>query len=117
MRNFCVIFLLVSLCACVGRMPATRTTTKLIRNHFNDYGKKYETGVFGKKKVASVELLKVEELHKHLISVTAFVTMSASKGPGENPDVHKVRVTLEKGPFGWRTVAWENLGGNPANTP
>lgn len=98
--SLCLIFLM----ACGGRLPTTSKSTNLIRKHFNKYGKKYETSPFGNKKVANVEILSVDEIHKHLVSVQAFVTLEGS-------DVHKVRVTIEKGPFGWRTIAWENLGG------
>lgn len=117
MKKFLILLLVLSAAGCGGRMPNTQTTTRLIRNHFNDYADKYKTSVFGKKKVASVELLKVEEIHKNLVSVAAFVTMSAPKGASESPDVHKVRVTLEKGPFGWRYLAWENLGGGSQLVP
>ena len=93
------------LTACGGRLPSTARTQGIIRHHFNHYGKKYKTSPFGKKKVTNVELLKVEEIHKNLIAVQSFVTI-------EGPEVFKVRVVIEKGPFGWRYVSWENLTGN-----
>lgn len=104
MRKFPLVLCLVMLVACGGRLPTTSKSTSLIRKHFNKYGKKYEASPFGHKKVTNVEILGVEEIHKHLVSVQAFVTLEGS-------EVHKVRVTIEKGPFGWRYVAWENLGG------
>ncbi|OGQ05384.1 MAG: hypothetical protein A2979_10080 [Deltaproteobacteria bacterium RIFCSPLOWO2_01_FULL_45_74] len=93
---------MVVMVACAGRLPSTSKSTSIIRKHFNKYGKKYEASPFGNKKVTNVEILSVDEIHKQLISVQAFVTLEGS-------DVHKVRVTIEKGPFGWRYVSWENL--------
>ncbi|MBI4224067.1 MAG: hypothetical protein HY609_03980 [Deltaproteobacteria bacterium] len=90
--------------ACGGRLPAQSTAKNLIRKHFNKYGKKYEASPFGGKKVTSVEILKIDEIHKHLVSAISFVTI-------EGPEVFKVRMVIEKGPFGWRTVSWENLSG------
>lgn len=104
MKKLILAFCLITIVACGGRLPSTSKSTQLIRKQFNKYGKKYETSPFGNKKVTNVEILGVEEIHKHLVSVQAFITLEGS-------DVHKVRVTIEKGPFGWRTVAWENMGG------
>ena len=109
---FSILLLLFTATACAARLPSPTRTTQLIRHHFNGYAKEYETSIFGKKKVANIEILKMEEIHKHFISVQAFVTM---QGPAtetsSGTDVHKVLVQIEKGPFGWRYVAWENLGG------
>lgn len=96
------LLLFVTTIACGGRFPSNSRTTQMVRRHFNKYAKKYPTSPLGNKKVISVELLQTEEIHKKLIAVFAFVTM-------EGPEVYKVRVTLEKGPFGWRYIAWENL--------
>lgn len=90
--------------ACAGRLPSTERTKQVVRKHFNRYGKEYKESPFGGKKVVSVEILKMEEIHKHLVAVISFVTV-------EGPEVFKVRMVIEKGPFGWRTVAWENLSG------
>lgn len=90
--------------ACGGRMPNQDRTVSLIRKHFNHYGKEYPTSPFGNKKVQGVEILSTEEIHKGLISATAFVTM-------EGPEVFKIRMTLEKKALGWRTIHWENLSG------
>lgn len=90
--------------ACSGRLPAQARTKRIIRHHFSDYGKDYKSSPFGGKKVENVEILKMEEIHKHLLAVTSFITLSG-------PEVFKVRVVIEKGPFGWRLVAWENLSG------
>lgn len=98
----CLIFLNL---ACAGRLPSQTKTTKIIRKHFHQYGKEYKESPFGNKKVTNVELLTTEEIHKHLIAVQSFVTI-------EGPEVFKVRVVIEKGPFGWRYIAWENLSGN-----
>lgn len=100
-----ILLLGVSLAACSGRLPSTERSKEIIRRHFDRYGKKYESSPFGKKKVTDVEILKQEEIHKQLVAIQSFVTV-------EGPDVFKVRVVLEKGPLGWRTIAWENLSGN-----
>lgn len=108
MKKFSTRFLIFPLIlfslACGGRLPNEQRTTRLLREHFNDYAKEYKKSPFGSKKVVSVEILNLQEIHKDLITVQAFITM-------QGPDVYKVRVNIEKGPFGWRTVSWENLSG------
>lgn len=99
-----VLFLSVASLACGGRLPTEQRTTRIIRNHFNDYAKEYKQSPFENKKVVGIEILNTQEIHKHLIAVEAFVTM-------QGPDVYKVRMNIEKGPFGWRYVSWENLSG------
>lgn len=101
-----IIFTLLGLflLACGGRLPTQSTTKNIIRKHFNHYGRDYKKSPFGGKKVTNVEILKVEEIHKHWVSAISFVTI-------EGPEVFKVRVVVEKGPFGWRYVSWENLSG------
>ncbi|MDZ4224687.1 MAG: hypothetical protein U1D33_02140, partial [bacterium] len=100
---------LTALSACGGRLPSSSRSTSLIRKHFNQYGREYKQSPFGGKKVANVEILQINEIHKKLVSVIAFVTLSGS-------EVFKVRVTLEKGPFGWRYASWENLSAVPEST-
>lgn len=95
-------FCLTLVIACSGRLPSSSRSTSLIRKHFNKYGREYEKNPFGGKKVTNVEILQVNEIHKKLVAVIAFVTLSGS-------EVFKVRVTLEKGPFGWRYASWENM--------
>lgn len=104
-RTAVVLLLGLLLTACAGRLPSAERSKNMIRKHFNQYGKKYETSPFGKKKVTDVEILKTEEIHKQLVAIQSFVTV-------EGPEVFKVRIVLEKGPFGWRYVAWENLSGS-----
>lgn len=106
MKNFTIILtgLTIFLTACGGRLPATSKSQAIIRKHFNQYGKEYKESPFGNKKVTNVEILKAEEIHKHLVSVQSFLTI-------QGPEVFKVRVVIEKGPFGWRYVSWENLSG------
>ncbi len=91
--------------ACGGRLPSSGQAQSLIRKNFNQYAKKYEASPFGNKKVTGVEVLEINEIHKKLVIVQAFVTMNGS-------EVFKVRATFEKGPFGWRNKSWENMGGN-----
>lgn len=110
MKQFIVVllvFITVGAAGCAKRLPSERKTTHLIREYFNNYAKEYNQSSFGNKKVKNVEVLSIKELHKNFITAQAFVTMA-----GENVDVYKVRVTIEKGPFGWRYVSWENLSGN-----
>lgn len=99
------LFLLFPLIACAARAPSQARVTRLVRHHFNEYAKKYKTSPFGNKKVMQVELLNIKEIRKHSVAAEAFVTL-------QGPEVFKVRVTLEKGPFGWRTLSWENLSGS-----
>lgn len=102
MRVLLMTICLFTLVACSGRLPSSSRATGLIRKHFNHYGKEYEKSPFGDKKVTNVEILQINEIHKKLVAVLTFVTLSGS-------EVFKVRVTLEKGPFGWRYVSWENM--------
>lgn len=102
MRILLITICLFALMACGGRLPSSSRSTSLIRKHFNKYGREYEKSPFGDKKVTNVEILQVNEIHKKLVAVIAFVTLSGS-------EVFKVRVTLEKGPFGWRYASWENM--------
>jgi len=98
--SICALALLST--ACGGRLPKPTTSKKIIQHHFKKYGKKYKDSPFGKARVKETEILETEEIHKHFATTTAFVTL-------ENSEVFKVRFTLEKTPFGWRYVLWENL--------
>lgn len=98
------LLLFLFLAGCAGRLPSSSRSAALTKRHFNKYARKYKESAFGRKKVANVEILETSEVHRKLATVVAFVTMSDS-------DVHKVRMTFEKGPFGWRYVYWENLSG------
>lgn len=109
LKTLIICFCLIALVACSGRLPSSSRSTSLIRKHFNHYGREYEKSPFGGKKVTNVEILQVNEIHKKLVAVIAFVTLSGS-------EVFKVRVTLEKGPFGWRYASWENLSAVPDPT-
>lgn len=103
-RTVALMAVCIWLCACGGRLPTQSKTHAIIHKHFRQYGKKYPDSVFGGKKVLDVEVLKIEEIHKHLIAVQTFITI-------EGPEVFKVRMLIEKGPLGWRYLAWENLSG------
>ena len=103
-RLFIVGIGLITIIGCGGRLPSTSKSTHIIRRYFNKYAKEYPESSFGKKKVSGIEILSTDEIHKNYISVQSFITMAGT-------DVHKVRVTIEKGPFGWRYVSWENLSG------
>lgn len=98
------ILLILMLAACGGRLPTTAKTQSILRHHFQKYGKKYKESPFHNKKITNIEVLKMDEIHKNLIVAQSFVTI-------EGPEVFQVRMTIEKGPFGWRYVSWENLSG------
>ena len=103
----CLILLLAlvamaAVSGCGGRGPSPKVAQRVIRHEFHHYGKKYKESVFGKSKVKEIEIVSTEEIHKHLVAVTSFLTL-------ENNEVLKVRVTMEKKSFGWRYVSWEKL--------
>lgn len=104
-NKFWILLIALCLVGCGGRLPSQMRSTQIIRSQLNKYAKKYKESNFGNKKVLNVEILTIEEIHKHLVAVHAFVTMTG-------PEVYKVRFNIEKGPFGWRFVSWENLGGS-----
>ncbi len=103
MKKIAIFSICLFLVGCAGRLPAPKTSQRVLKHHFHHYGKQFKETAFGKSKVREVEILDTEEIHKNLVTVTAFVTL-------EDGDVFKVRVTLERGSFGWRYVSWENLG-------
>jgi hypothetical protein len=96
--------LLIAICfvAC-ARQPKPSTSAKLIRKHFKKYGKKYPDTIYGRSKVAEVEVTDQSEIHKSLVAVESFVTL-------EDGNVRRIYATLEKGPFGWwKFISWENV--------
>jgi hypothetical protein len=85
-----------------ARMPTPAKSAKVIKKHFKKYGKKYPDTVYGKSKVQEVDITDQQEIHKHFVAVESFVTL-------EDGTVRRIYATLEKYPFGWRFVSWENV--------
>ena len=104
-RTVAAILMLAFLAGACARMPRPKTSAKLIRKHFKKYGKEYPTTVYGKSKVAEVEVTDQSEIHKNLVAVESFVTL-------KDGTVRRIYATVEKGPFGWwKFVSWENVAG------
>lgn len=97
--------LLFIVSACAGRLPKPNRVQELAAHHFNRYAKKYKDSFFGGSKVKEVDILGIEEIHKNLVGVWAFITM-------ENGTVRKVRLVLERSPFGWKYKSWEDEAGS-----
>jgi hypothetical protein len=87
-----------------ARTPSTKKSAKVIQHHFQKYGKKYRSTVYGQSGVKEVEVTGQQEIHKGLVAVESFLTL----GDG---NVQRIHATLERGPFGWRFVSWENATG------
>lgn len=87
-----------------ARMPSSKTSAHILEKHFKRYGKKYKDTVYGTVGVQQVEVLNTTEVHKHLVSTEAFVTL-------KDGDVQRIFATLEKGPLWWRFISWENATG------
>lgn len=84
-----------------ARTPTVSRSKEIIKTHFKKYGKKYPETIYGKSKVAEVDITSTSEIHKHLVSVRAFITMKAG-------EVQRIYATLEKKASGWHLVSWEN---------
>lgn len=87
--------------ASCARQPATKRSAALIKSHFKKYAKKYPDTIYGKTPVANVEISEQNEIHKNLVAVESFITLSDGK-------VERIYATIERGPFYWRFVSWEN---------
>jgi hypothetical protein len=85
-----------------ARQPSHSRSSKLIKSYFKKYGKKYPATAFGNNKIDTVEITKQEEVHKHLVSIEAFITF-------KDGSVQRINFTSEKGPLGWRFVSWEDI--------
>lgn len=90
--------------ACGGRMPSPQTAQKVTTKYFKKYGKKHRWSDFGQFRIEKVEIGEIQELQRNLVEVEAFTYLS------EGGPVHRVRLQMQKKTFGWRTLAWENLG-------
>jgi hypothetical protein len=112
MKNIKFLFpLLLFLAACGGRVPSPGTAQSIIKNHFNDYGKKYPTSVFGNRKVQKVEILSMEELQRKLATAVAQVGL-------DNGTQVKIQMNfLDKPPLGWRAQGWEMVDATEPASP
>lgn len=99
---FIIMLLVFSVSACASRLPKAKTAANSINHHFYKYGKKYKTSDFGQHKIEEVKVYDIEEIHKHLVSVTAEIKLY------EGPLV-TVKCNLQRKTFGWKFVSWEKL--------
>ncbi len=95
-----VSFLLVS---CGNRIPSPKTSHRVLQRYFQKYGKKYKQSDFGRSPIERIEIEEVREMQKDMAEAVASVHLSGGS-------TYRVRVTLEKKTYGWKAVAWENLG-------
>jgi hypothetical protein len=102
---------LIALMLCSGmvlagcaRQPSTKRSASVIRSYFHSYGKKYSATVFGHNDVKEVQITDIQEIHKGMVAVQSFVTL-------KDGTVQRIYATLEKGPFGWKFLSWENAMG------
>jgi len=112
MKNFLLLLsLFLLLTACGGRVPSPGTAQNIIKHHFNDYGNKYPTTVFGNRKVQKVEILSMEEIQRHVATAVAMVDL-------ENGTQVKIQMNfLNKPPLGWRSQGWEKLDATEPASP
>lgn len=104
-RIAALIFVLIfALSACGGRVPKPKTSRKVIQKYFKKYAKKYPTTIYGQNGVAKVEVEDQQEIHKKFVSVEAYVVL----GDG---NLRKIIASVQKGPFGWKFVSWEDATG------
>jgi hypothetical protein len=90
--------------ASCARQPTVKQSNKIIRSYFTKYGKKYPATIFGTSRVKDVEITKEEEIHKGLVAIESFLTMT-------DGTVQRINVTAKRAPLGWRFVSWENATG------
>lgn len=98
------LFLVLSLTSCGGRLPSPKTAHHIITKQFQKYGKKYQESDFGKYRLKKAEIFEIHEIQKNLAEVLAYAHLEGDR-------TYRVRFTLQKKPFGWRSLAWENLEG------
>lgn len=87
--------------ASCARQPTHERSTDIIKSYLKKYGRKYPETVFGKQKIAQIEIVTQNEIHKHLVAIEAFLTFA-------DGSVQRIHATIMKGPLGWRFVSWEN---------
>lgn len=99
-----LVVLLFAISACGGRVPKAATSQRIIQKYFKKYAKKYPTTEYGRSGVVKVEVERQTEIRKKFAAVQAYITLGDSS-------LKKISVSVEKGPFGWRFVSWEDATG------
>ncbi len=105
LRTILPILFLALLMASCARVPSTSRSQRLLTKHFKKYAKEYPETIYGLHGVEEVEITREYEIHKNYIGLEAFITL-------RNADVKRILATVEKGPFGWRFLSWENTSGS-----
>lgn len=93
----------VVLSAGCSRQPSVKRTTGIMQSYFKKYSRKYSESILGKYPVSNINILHIEEIHKHLVAVYAILEL-------EEGMALQTRFTIQKKPFGWRAASWENMG-------
>lgn len=93
--------LMIALAACSSRLPKPSRSQKIIQSYFKKYAKKYPTTPFGQYGVTKVEVDNTTEIRKKYAAVEAYITL----GDG---NLKKIGATIEKKPFGWKLLSWED---------
>lgn len=110
MRKSLVFLLVLSfLAGCGARTPSPQTAHAKIRKHFVKYGHKYKESDFGRHPIDRVEIVEVREIQKNMAEADAYAYLSDGTGSAGGTG-YKARITFLKKPFGWKVIAWENLG-------
>ena len=87
--------------ASCARKPKPKSAESKIKSFFIKYGKEYPSTEYGQFPVKEADVGDMEEIHKHLISVPAFITLG-------NGDMQKILVTFERRAY-WKIVSWERV--------
>ena len=101
--SFVIIAFVNGSAGCGSRTPSPQTAHNKIRKHFVKYGHKYKDSDFGKHPIDRVEIVEVREIQKNMAEADAYAYLADGTG-------YKARITFLKKPFGWKVIAWENLG-------
>lgn len=104
-KKIAFVIMAVLISGCAQRLPQPKRAEKLIFHYFHHYAKKYPTTAFGQFPVMKVEFISQQEIHKHLTTVDAYLTL-------KNGDIRKISATLEKRALLWRFRSWENPEGS-----
>ncbi len=102
-RALSLLIVLAFVCgtAACARKPSPKSAEHKIKRFFVKYGKEYPSTDYGEHPVKEAEVGDMEEIHKNLVSVPAFITLG-------NGDLQKILVTFERRGY-WKIVSWERL--------
>ncbi|MBX7147489.1 hypothetical protein K1X76_00260 [bacterium] len=96
--------LFLTLTACGGRVPSTKSAHSLTQHHFERYGKKYKTSLFAKDPIDKIEINDVREQSLHVADIDAVLTFKSGT-------LARVLLTAKTTPpLGWKVTSWEMLG-------